>query len=43
MLESLRLIRQDPGVVEYIRKNFSGTQRVAEEAYDDLLGVMLPR
>jgi ABC-type nitrate/sulfonate/bicarbonate transport system substrate-binding protein len=43
MLESLRLIRQDkPGVVEYIRKNFSVPQRVAEEAYDDLLGVMLP-
>ena len=43
MLESLRLIRQDkPAVVEYIRKNFSVTQRVAEEAYDDLLGVMLP-
>jgi ABC-type nitrate/sulfonate/bicarbonate transport system substrate-binding protein len=43
MLESLRLIRQDrPAVAEYIRKNFSVTQRVAEEAYDDLVGVMLP-
>ncbi len=43
MLESLRLIRQDrPAVVEYIRKNFSVAQPVAQEAYDDLIGVMLP-
>jgi NitT/TauT family transport system substrate-binding protein len=43
MVESLRAIRQErPAVVEYIRKNFSVPQRVAEEAYDDLMGVMLP-
>jgi ABC-type nitrate/sulfonate/bicarbonate transport system substrate-binding protein len=43
MLESLRLIRQDrAGVVEYIRKSFSVAQRVAEESYADLIGVMLP-
>jgi NitT/TauT family transport system substrate-binding protein len=43
MVESLRLIRQDrPAVVEYIRKSFSVQQRVAEEAYDDLVGIMLP-
>jgi hypothetical protein len=43
MLETLRLIRQDRlAVVEYIRKNFSVAQPVALEAYDDLIGVMLP-
>ncbi|MGH7784439.1 MAG: hypothetical protein ACREO5_11440 [Candidatus Binatia bacterium] len=43
MLESLRLIRQDrPAPVEYTRKDISVTQRVAEEAYEDLVGVMLP-
>ena len=29
-------------MVEYIRKNFSVAQPVAQEAYDDLIGVMLP-
>jgi hypothetical protein len=29
-------------VVEYIRKSFSVQPRVAEEAYDDLVGIMLP-
>ena len=43
MVESLRLIRQDrPAVVEYIRKSFSVQPQVAEEAYDDLVGIMLP-
>ena len=43
MVESLRLIRQDrAAVVEYIRKSFSVQPRVAEEAYDDLVGIMLP-
>jgi ABC-type nitrate/sulfonate/bicarbonate transport system substrate-binding protein len=42
MLESLRLIQLDrPAVVEYIRRNFAVNQRVAEEAYNDLMGVML--
>jgi hypothetical protein len=30
-----------PAVVEYIRRNFAVNQRVAEEAYNDLMGVML--
>jgi ABC-type nitrate/sulfonate/bicarbonate transport system substrate-binding protein len=43
MTESLRSIRQERrAVVEYIRKNFAVGERVAEEAYDDLVGVMLP-
>jgi NitT/TauT family transport system substrate-binding protein len=42
MLEGLRLIQLDrPAVVEYIRRNFAVNQRVAEEAYNDLMGVML--
>jgi ABC-type nitrate/sulfonate/bicarbonate transport system substrate-binding protein len=43
MVESLRSIRQNrAGTVEFIRKSFSVHQRVAEEAYDDLIGIMLP-
>ena len=42
MLESLRSIRQDTkGVISYIRENFNVDQGVAEEAYDDIIGVML--
>jgi ABC-type nitrate/sulfonate/bicarbonate transport system substrate-binding protein len=42
MLESLRSIRQDKkGVISYIRENFNVDQGVAEEAYDDIIGVML--
>ena len=42
MLESLRSIRRDrKGVVAYIVESFKIPQGVAEEAYDDILGVML--
>ena len=43
MVESLRWIRQDRNeTVDYIRKGFGVQQRVAEEAYEDLIGIMLP-
>ena len=43
MLESLRLIRQDKTRGRRIHpQEFLSSAAVAEEAYDDLLGVMLP-
>jgi NitT/TauT family transport system substrate-binding protein len=42
MIESLRTIRQDKkGVLAYIQKTFNVDLGVAEEAYDDIIGVML--
>jgi len=42
MLESLRSIRRDrKAVVAYIVESFNISQGVAEEAYDDIIGVML--
>jgi NitT/TauT family transport system substrate-binding protein len=42
MLESMRSIRRDrKGVVAYIVESFKISQGVAEEAYDDIAGVML--
>jgi hypothetical protein len=42
MIESLRLIRQDKkGVLAYIQKTFNVDLGVAEESYDDIIGVML--
>jgi hypothetical protein len=42
MIESLRMIRQDKkGVLAYIQKTFNVDAGVAEEAYDDIIGVML--
>jgi len=42
MLESLRSIRRDrKAVVAYIAESFNISQGVAEEAYEDIIGVML--
>jgi NitT/TauT family transport system substrate-binding protein len=42
MLESVKSIRQDrKAVLAYIMQNFNVDQGVAEEAYDDILGVLL--
>ena len=42
MVESVRTIRQDKkDVIAYIRKSFNVDLGVAEEAYDDIIGVML--
>ena len=42
MIESVHMIRQDKkGVIAYIRKSFNVDLGVAEEAYDDIIGVML--
>lgn len=42
LLESLRVIRHDrQTVLEYIRENFKVSPKVAEESYEDILGVMI--
>ena len=42
MIESSRIIRQDKrGLIPYIQNSFNVDLGVAEEAYDDIIGVML--